>query len=159
MELVTAGQCTRKQSRLDQTIRNIICGNLEISPVVIRLGVTRLKKTRFLQYLDLFGGREEKEWHDLVCVQRLQMIGLMIVLLTFFSRMVSMVLVLWGVGTILGNGYEIQGRNYVALLQGSEISTEYQSRKPGETSPFCAMNKYKMYIKNQSFFFRYIPES
>ena len=35
------------------------------------------------------------------------MIGVMAVLLMPFSRMVSMVLVLWGVDTILGNGYGV----------------------------------------------------
>ena len=35
------------------------------------------------------------------------MIGLMVVLLMFFSCMVSMVLVIWGVGAILVNGYGI----------------------------------------------------
>ena len=30
-----------------------------------------------------------------------------------------MVLVLWRVGDILGNGYGIQRQNYVALLQGN----------------------------------------
>ena len=35
---------------------------------VIRLRVSGLKKTRFLYLLDLFGGKEEKEWCDLVCV-------------------------------------------------------------------------------------------
>ena len=36
--------------------------------------------------------------------------------------MVSMVLVLRGVDAILGNGYVIQGQNYIAWLQGSEMS-------------------------------------
>ena len=43
-------------------------------------------------------------------------VGLMMAPLKFFLRMVSMALVLLGVGTILGNGYGIQGQNYVALL-------------------------------------------
>ena len=30
------------------------------------------------------------------------------------------VLVLWKIGVILGNGYGIQGQNYVAMYQGSE---------------------------------------
>ena len=35
--------------------------------------------------------------------------------------------------------------------------------KPGETSPFCAMNKYKMYIKNKKIqdiykFFNFCPD-
>ena len=41
--------------------------------------------------------------------------------------MVSMALVLWGVGAI-GNGYAIQGQNYVALLLGSEISAGFYYR-------------------------------
>ena len=45
-----------------------------------------------------------------------------------FSRMVSMVLVPWGVGAILGNGYRIQGQNYVTLLQGSEITAGFHCR-------------------------------
>ena len=36
------------------------------------------------------------------------------------SCMVSMVLVLWEVAAILGNGCGIQGQNYVAWLQGSK---------------------------------------
>ena len=39
-----------------------------------------------------------------------------------------MVLVLWGVGAILGNGYGIQGQNYAALLQGSEMLARFNSR-------------------------------
>ena len=40
----------------------------------------------------------------------------------------SMALVLWGVGTILGNGHRIQGQNYVALLLGSEMSAGFHHR-------------------------------
>ena len=47
------------------------------------------------------------------------MIGLMVVLLTFFTH--GMVLVLWGVGAILGNAHGIQGQNYVAMFQRSEM--------------------------------------
>ena len=36
--------------RFNQTIRNLTCGNLEIPLVVIRLGVTRLKKTRVVYH-------------------------------------------------------------------------------------------------------------
>ena len=46
MELVVAGWCTTKWLRFDQTIRNLTSGNLGIPLVVIRLGVTELKKTR-----------------------------------------------------------------------------------------------------------------
>ena len=33
----------------------------------------------------------------------------------------GVVLALWRVGAILGNGYGIQGQNYVAMFQGSEM--------------------------------------
>ena len=58
------------------------------------------------------------------CVKHLEMIKLMVVLflLMIFTRMVSMVLVLMGVGPILGNGYGIEGQYYAVLLQGSEMS-------------------------------------
>ena len=42
--------------------------------------------------------------------------------------MVSMVLVLWEVGAILGNGYGIQGQNYVAMLQGCRMPAGFLSR-------------------------------
>ena len=42
--------------------------------------------------------------------------------------MVSTVLVLWEVAAILGNGYGIEGQNYVALLQGSEMPAGFQHR-------------------------------
>ena len=51
----------------------------------------------------------------------------MVFLLTFF-RMVSMVLVLCEVAAILGNGYRIQGQNYVALLQGNEMAAGFHFR-------------------------------
>ena len=54
--------------------------------------------------------------------------GLMVVLLTFHSRMMSMVLVLWEVAAIPRNGYGNQGQNCVALLQGSEMSAGFHSR-------------------------------
>ena len=54
------------------------------------------------------------------------MIGLMVVLLAFFAH--GVILVLWGVGAILGNGYGIQRQNYVALLLGSEISAGFHYR-------------------------------
>ena len=43
------------------------------------------------------------------------MIGLMLVLLVLFTH--SMVLVLWRVGAILGNGYVIQRQNYVECFR------------------------------------------
>ena len=44
-----------------------------------------------------------------------------LILLMNFTRMVSMVLVLRGVGLILGNGYGIYGQYYAALPQGSKM--------------------------------------
>ena len=54
--------------------------------------------------------------------------GLLVVLLSFHLCMVSMVLVLWEVGAILGNGYGIQGQNYVAMLQGCRMPAGFLSR-------------------------------
>ena len=39
-----------------------------------------------------------------------------------------MVLVVWEIGAILGNGYGFQGQNYVALLQGSEMTAGFHYR-------------------------------
>ena len=85
MELVAAGWCTRKWLRLYQAIRNPTSGDLEIRLVVIHMGVTGFEKTSVVYLLDLFEGREEKGQCDLVCV--------------------SVVLVPWGVGPVVRNGY------------------------------------------------------
>ena len=95
MEFVATSWYILTQLKLDQTIRNLISGDLEIPLMVIQLGVTRLKMTRLVHLLDLSVGRGEKGWLDLVCVKHLQMIWLIVVLLIPFSRMVSMVLVPW----------------------------------------------------------------
>ena len=52
----------------------------------------------------------------------------MVVLLMLHSPMMSMVLVLWDGGAILGNGYGIQGQNYVALRQGSRMPVGFLSK-------------------------------
>ena len=39
-----------------------------------------------------------------------------------------MVVVPWGVGAIPANGYRIQGQNYVALIQESEITADFHYR-------------------------------
>ena len=44
LEFVTAGCCTRKWLRFDQTIRNLTSGDLRIPLEVSRQGVTGLKK-------------------------------------------------------------------------------------------------------------------
>ena len=71
MEFVAVGWCTKKWLRLYQTIRDLPSGDLGIPLVVIRLGVTGLKKTRVVYLLDLFEGRGEKGQSNLVCVERL----------------------------------------------------------------------------------------
>ena len=73
--------------------------------MVIRLGLTELKKTRVVYLLDLFEERGENGQCDLVRVEGLTMIRLMVVLLMSYSHAVSVVLVLWGVGPILKNVY------------------------------------------------------
>ena len=91
-----------KQLRLNQTIRNINCYDIEIPLVMTRLGVTGLKITGFAYLLDLFGGRGRRDaviscmWSafDLVNVGCVDV---------FFKYGESMVLVLRGVG----NGYGI----------------------------------------------------
>ena len=67
-----------------------------------------MKKIRFVYLLDLFERRVEKGHFGLVCVERLWMIGLMVVMLMSFSRVVNMVLVILGVGPILRSRYEIK---------------------------------------------------
>ena len=107
MEFMAAGCCTRKWLRFDQSIKNLISGDLGIPLVVSRRGVTGLKKTRVVYLLDLLEGKGENEQCDLVHAKCLQMIRLMVVMLTSYSRVVSVVLVLWEVATILRNEYGI----------------------------------------------------
>ena len=64
MESVAAGWCTVKQLSHNQTTINLICGDLEISVVMIRLGVNGLKKPGLVYLLDLVGEREEEGWCD-----------------------------------------------------------------------------------------------
>ena len=69
MEFVTAGSCIGKYLWLDQTVRNLTCGYLEIPFVLIGLGVVRLKKTGLVCLLDFFGKRGKKGECDLVFVE------------------------------------------------------------------------------------------
>ena len=104
MEFVAAGCCTRKWLRYYQTLRNLTFGDLGILLVVIRLRITGLKKTRVVYVLDFFQGRGKTGQFDLVHGERLQVIWLMVAMLMSYSRMVSVVLILWSVGPILRNG-------------------------------------------------------
>ena len=56
------------------------------------------------------------------------MIGLMVVILMVFFTCEELVLILWGAGLFLRNGYGILGQNYVALFQESEMSAGLHSR-------------------------------
>ena len=58
--------------------------------------------------LDLSEERGEKGQCDLVCVEHLWMIGLMVVMLMSYSRVLSVVLVLCQVGLVLRKGYGIK---------------------------------------------------
>ena len=49
-----------RQLRLNQAIRNLTCGDLEISLVVIGLGVTGLREAGLVYLLDLFGEGGER---------------------------------------------------------------------------------------------------
>ena len=49
-----------RQLRLDQAIRNLTCGDLEIPLVVIGLVVTGLREVGFVYLLDLFGEGGER---------------------------------------------------------------------------------------------------
>ena len=52
---------------------------------------------------------------DLVHAERLQMIGLMVVMFMSYSRMVSVILVLWGVDLFQGMGMEFWNKNGVEV--------------------------------------------
>ena len=68
-----------------------------------------MKKIRLVYFLDLFEGGGEKEQCALVCLERLLwMIGLMIVVLTSYSHVVSVVLVLSRVGPVLRSRYGVE---------------------------------------------------
>ena len=58
MEFAPASWCTWKCSSLNQAIRILTYCDLEISPSVTQLGVTRLKKTSFLYLLNWRRGGE-----------------------------------------------------------------------------------------------------
>ena len=69
-----------------------------------------MKKTIVVYLLELFEERGEKGQCDLVCVcggsldDWANAMGLVVVMLMSYSRVVSLVFVLWGVGPILRNG-------------------------------------------------------
>ena len=62
-------------------MRNLTSSDFGILLVVIQLGVTGLKKTKVVYLLELSEGSEEKEQCNLVSLERLWVIGLMVVML------------------------------------------------------------------------------
>ena len=63
-----------------------------------------MRKTRVVYVLELFEERGGKEQCELLYLERLKIIGLMVFMLMSYSRVVSVVSVLWGVVPILRNG-------------------------------------------------------
>ena len=107
MEFVAKCWCTRKWLRLYQIIRNITSGDVGIWLVVMRLGVTRLRKVRPVYLLDLFERRGENGQCDLGYLERFWMIGLVVAMLLSYLRVVSVFLVLSRIGPVLGSRYGI----------------------------------------------------
>ena len=71
---------------------------------MIRLEVTGLRKIRVVYLLDLFDGRGKYVKYDLVCKAPLDdCANSDLYMLMSYSRVVSVILILWGVGTILRN--------------------------------------------------------
>ena len=76
--------------------------NLSLNPACgDSTGSNRIEKGKVVYLLDLFEGRWEKGQCDLVCAAHLDNRANM---LMSYSRAVSVVLILWGVGPILRNG-------------------------------------------------------
>ena len=67
-----------------------------------------MKKIKLLYFLGLFEGGGEKEQCSLVCLEHLWMIGLMVIMLTSYSHVMSVVLVLSRVGPVLRSRYGIE---------------------------------------------------
>ena len=107
MEFVATSRSTSTWLRFDQTVRNLTSGGLGIPLVVSRLGVAGLKKTSVVYLLDSFEGRGQNGQCDLVWAEHPQMIGPMVAMLMSYSLVVNVALVLWGLDSILRNGYGI----------------------------------------------------
>ena len=68
----------------------------------------QIEKIRLVYLLDMFERRGEKGQCNLVCVEHLWMVGLMVVMLMSYSCILSVVLVLPGVGPVLRSRYGIE---------------------------------------------------
>ena len=73
--IAAAGCCTRMWLRFDQTITNLTSGDLGILVVVIRLGVSGLKKARVVYLVGLFEGKGPNKQWDLLRVEHLWGVG------------------------------------------------------------------------------------
>ena len=67
-----------------------------------------MKKIRLVYFLDMLEGGGEKEQCALVCLEYHWRIGLMVVMLTSYSHVVSVVLVLSRVGSVLRSRYGVE---------------------------------------------------
>ena len=74
-----------------------------------------------MHFPDLFEGRVEKAQCNLVYVERLWMIGLMMVMLISYSRVMSVVLDLGELVLFKGKGMEFSDKKYFLLFEESEI--------------------------------------
>ena len=75
--------------------------------MVMRLGVTRLRKARPVYLLDLFERRGENGQFDSGYLERFWMIRLVVAMLLSYLRVVSVFLVLSRIGPVLGSRYGI----------------------------------------------------
>ena len=66
MKIIAEGWCTEKQLRLDQTIRSLTCGDLEIP-----YASNGIEKVQIGVPPGLIWGKRGGEVVDLVCVKRL----------------------------------------------------------------------------------------
>ena len=114
---VLEAQSNYKQSYL-RWFRNVAFGD--------STGSNQIEKEHVCVPPGLVWGKGE-EWCDLMCVEHLYMIWLMFVLFMSFSRVVSMVLVLWRVSAILVCA-DLRTKLCCVLLQESEMSTVFYSR-------------------------------
>ena len=104
MEYLAVGWCRRKWLRLYETIRNLTSGEIGILLVVIRWEYQIENDHDRVSPRPLWGKREEGAVRFSV-LEHLWMIGLMVVMLISYSRTVSVVLVLLGVGPVLRRRY------------------------------------------------------
>ena len=93
---------------------------MAIPPVVIRLEVSELKNIRYVYLLDLFEGRGEKGRYDLVFVEHLWMIGLMVLMLMSYSRVLSALFILSGFGPVLSR-YGIEWQKVCSIVSVKRV--------------------------------------